>query len=195
MHILATIQKEHWQVLIGDPTPIGWLTFVAYLIACFLCVFWALRISRFSSLRQSGQLPWLWWSLAIILLLLGLNKQLDIQSWLRIASKELTIAQGWSNHRSTMYIGSAAVLFTTVLALLVFVGRALRNLWQKYWLVLLGLVFLNSYILFRAPPIFRATRLLLNWRLEELQNSWLLEIAGIACIGVSAMNNLRNFRK
>ncbi len=195
MQIIAIIQPEHWQPGIGDPTPLGWFTFVEYLFTCFLCVSWALRISRYHSLRQSGQLPWLWWSLAIILLLLGLNKQLDIQSWLRITGKELAIAQGWSDYRNTIYIGSAVVLLSTILAVLVFVVKTLHKIWYKYWLVLLGLLLLNSYILFRAPPIFRATSSLLNWHLEEFHQSWILEIAGITCIAIAAMKNLRNSSK
>ncbi|WP_088242473.1 hypothetical protein [Calothrix rhizosoleniae] len=190
MHILATIQAEYWQPGIGDPTLIGWLTVLAYLIASFLCVSCALRVNRLPVLRQSAQFLWLWWNLAIILLLLGINKQLDVQSWLRITGKELIRTYGWYQHRITIYIGIATILFISVLAILMFLGRAIRSFWQKYWLVMLGFVLLNSYILLRAPAVSHAIDWLLHWQLYKLEYTWLLEIGGIACIAVSAMNNL-----
>ena len=149
MHTLAVIQEqeEYWNLGIGDPTLIGWLTVAAYLVASFLCIYCALRVSRFPFFSQSVQLPWLWWSLAIILLLLGLNKQLDIQSWFRITGKEVIKTQGWYQHRMTIYMGVATILFTSILTILVFLGRAIQSLWQKYWLILFGIVLLSSYIL------------------------------------------------
>src|SRR5689334_14562621 len=96
-----------WSPGIGDPTVAGWITVFAYFAASFLC--WRVyrnRVARAGSSSVPGialvALPWvlallgrrrhlervgvevraraLWMGLTVLLLFLGINKQLDLQT-------------------------------------------------------------------------------------------------------------------
>ncbi|MDJ0615317.1 MAG: hypothetical protein QNJ63_01005 [Calothrix sp. MO_192.B10] len=190
MQILAVIVNNQWKPGIGDPSFIGWFTFTAYFLASACCFFYALRTRRLSSRNRYNQHSLLWWSLVIALLLLGLNKQLDLQSWLMMTGKEFARTQGWYQQRLTIHMWLITGIITAVFALFLLAARAMRNIWQKYWLVLFGVMFLATYLVTRAPSFHHVAHML-HWQREIFRMNWILELAGIVCIGVSATINLR----
>src|SRR5262245_63104416 len=104
--IFAEVAADgRWRPGIGDPTPLGWLTVAAYAVAAALCARAALREGR------SGPRGF-WWGLAAALALLGVNKQLDLQTLLMQVSRDLARAQGWYDRRQAyqrLFIGGVAV--------------------------------------------------------------------------------------
>jgi hypothetical protein len=116
-----------WSPGIGDPTVIGWLTVLAYLIAAGLCfrVFRATRGGR--SVGALGStlalvLPWpshrrrleaipvetrmasLWLGLAVLLLLLGINKQLDLQTAFTEIGRIVAHRYDWYDKRRNVQV-------------------------------------------------------------------------------------------
>ena len=71
----ATTGNGEWQPGIGDPTFMGWFTVFAYLATCALCILCAKETFRISDHYQFHDYHWFWWGLALIFLLLGINKQ------------------------------------------------------------------------------------------------------------------------
>src|SRR6266540_5387037 len=97
--ILAFTEADRWRPGIGDPTFMGWLTVVGYFTAALLC--WMAGRSDQRAHPQSGypRQPRLWFGLALLLTLLGVNKQLDLQTWFTLALKSAAEAQGWYEQR------------------------------------------------------------------------------------------------
>lgn len=188
--IWAIIREGHWQAGIGDPSVIGWLTVVAYLVTallCSVCGILALRVPYACKLHRHR---WLWWSLALILLLLGINKQLDLQSWFTAVSKQLALSQGWYQQRRTVQREFIIGLIFAALILVIFLGEKMGTEWKKFRLPLLGLIFLCSFIIVRATSFHHVDQML-GWQLARWRINWLLELGGIACIAGGAMNYLR----
>jgi len=96
---LAFTEADHWRPGIGDPTFMGWLTVVAYFTAVPLC--WMAGRSDQRAHPQSGYSshPRVWFALAILLTLLGFNKQLDLQTWFTLSLKSVAKAQDWYEER------------------------------------------------------------------------------------------------
>lgn len=177
--LLAAVQRDRWVPGIGDPTPVGWLTVGAYLAAAYAC--WRAALRRGGGRRSRA----FWWILALSLLGLGLNKQLDLQSALTVWGRRLAIAQGWYQDRRPVQAA-----FIAALGLAGLVGFALllglsRPLTRGRTLALAGLVFLISFVLIRAASFHHVDRVL-GASLAGLRWNGILELSGITCVGSGA---------
>jgi len=79
-----------WSPQISDPTIWGWLTVVNY-FGAFSCAAWAVRIDR----RRAN----FWIFVSLIMLALGINKQLDLQALLTVVGREIALQDGWYQDR------------------------------------------------------------------------------------------------
>lgn len=208
-----------WSPGIGDPNVVGWLTVVAYLLAAFLCrrvyqrlpapgdgrvagraggialVFAALVSSRRQILRlpDHRRLRALWAGLAFVLLFLGINKQLDLQTALTECGRIMARSEGWYAVRAkvqAMFILGVALagvwLFRTVLLL------ASGHLHQMISVVV-GSVFLVCFVAIRASSFHHVDHLLgLNFGGFKL--NWIFELGGIAFVIHGASRTLRAIR-
>src|SRR4051812_25489984 len=137
-----------WHPGIGDPTVGGWFTVVAYVGAALLA-YRALRAEQRrteSRTSHGGSLTWFWFLTLTTMVLLGINKQLDLQSWFTEVGRDLAVEQGWYERRrgvQALFVAGIGISgFSTMIALLV----TLRG---QIWRVLgafLGLCFLVVFI-------------------------------------------------
>ncbi|MEJ2701949.1 MAG: hypothetical protein P8Z79_05855 [Sedimentisphaerales bacterium] len=192
-HVLAVMVNGHWRPGIGDPTVLGWVTTVMYFIATGLCAVYALRIGKRvpRPSRLDGHRAF-WWCLTVFMLLMSINKQLDLQVLILQVARQISLDQGWSTERIVvrkwMVVGSAIVgLILT--ALLVW---AFRRTWRRYALALFGLVLLGSFVLIRASGGDVA---ILGHHPGNFPMFRILEIGGIVCVGAAAWTELRHSRK
>ncbi|MEQ9549391.1 MAG: hypothetical protein RIM23_07210 [Coleofasciculus sp. G3-WIS-01] len=188
MQLFAVIINGHWQPGIGDPTFMGWFTVVVYFITALLCLICALP-HRLVLLQRVNRNLWLWGFFALILVLLGINKQLDLQSWLTTVGKELAISQGWYQQRRMVQVQFIGGIVIAALILLSVIGRAVYAERLTYRLALLGLMFLSCFIVIRASS-FHHIDALLGWQLVGLRMNWILELGGIACIAIAAIRTI-----
>ena len=169
----------------GDPTFIGWMTAIGYLIAAALCTASALRArgplpgERFSPSRL------FWWATAFLVLLLGVNKQMDLQTLFTWALRRMARAEGWYELRRPLqkcFVAGLALAGAGFYGVLLFL---LRRRWKRYLLALAGFALLGCYVLLRVGTFYHVQRA----ASEEGAVPWLkwaLELGGILCIGVSA---------
>jgi len=186
MQTLAVIIRGQWRPGIGDPTIMGWLTVAVYLTTACLCGIYACRpygLSANASLRQHRAF---WLSLTVVMLFLGINKQLDLQSWFTQIGRQLARSQGWYSERHIVQIwftiGMAVVGFLVLASLWWIFRRTLRS----HGLALFGLVFVVTFVVMRAAS-FHHFEEILGWRLAHYRMNNVLEIGGTTCVGIAAL--------
>jgi len=159
----------------------GWVTVAAYLAVAVLC----------GAVARRGHLVWFWGGLAVVLVLLGINKQLDLQSLGTQMARDLARQQGWyARRRGVQQVFVLGVLATGV----VFLGAMtylLRGTWKRTGLALFGLVFLFAFVLIRAAS-FNRVDMLIGVQIGGLKMNWILELGSLLLIGLGAAWNLRD---
>lgn len=197
---LAVMVQGQWQPGIGDPSIIGWLTVVAYFLTAILfglCWVWPRFIAR-QRYRSPGGF---WLFLAVVLMILGINKQLDLQSWFTEFGRQVAIENGW--YRQRREVQFQFIMALGLMAIAVFIG--LGRLWYvnrqrrpssrlALGLAVLGLGFLVCFIVVRAASFHHVDHLL-RWQLGGLTMNGLLELLGIGLIATGAILRLLNSQK
>jgi hypothetical protein len=189
MAFLSTTADGRWQPSIGDPTLMGWVTVVAYATAAVLA-FRSARVEARGAARERNTaheqktLARFWGGLALLLLLLGVNKQLDLQTLFTQVARDAALAQGWYDDRRRFQ-----VLFIAAVGLLGLLGTlglafALRKIAARIWLALLGIGFLVSFVLIRAASFHHVDLLL---RAGPVRLNWVFELTGIGLIALAAV--------
>lgn len=181
----------NWSPGIGDPSVGGWLTVLLYLAAA--CSVWRLlrtwRARGDTATAQHNE-TWFWKALLAALVVLGVNKQLDLQSALTEIGRILSNQQGWYENRRQVqeaFIAGVAIMGLTVLA------AALHLIWRApratRW-ALVGGVCLIVFVTIRAASFHHVDKLLgLEW--AGLLVNWLLEMGGLLVIIASAWRRRR----
>lgn len=179
------INNNDWQPGIGDPSLMGWLTVFAYFLTAFLC---------FNCWRRNRYYRWFWLMLSLILFLLGINKQLDLQSWLTILGKNIAIQQGWYEQRRHFQKEFILGLITVSFASLMFLVQAMGKALKSFILPLFGVSFLLIFIVIRATSFHYVDRLL-GFELAGFHLNWLFELGGIICIAIAAIREMLNRKR
>jgi hypothetical protein len=190
--LLVTDQAGRWHPGIGDPTIMGWVTVVAYLVAAFFCQrafvtsrYGAdkLRAINASEAQNQRQLAWFWLGACALMALLGLNKQLDLQTLFTEVGRDLAHSQGWYEQRrkyQALFIIAIGIVGTAAAF-----GAAylLRRVARRIVLALGGLSALVVFIVVRAASFHHVDILL---RSGPIRLNWLLELGGIALVAFAA---------
>jgi hypothetical protein len=173
-----------WSPGIGDPELMGWVTVAVYLAAAIAA---AAVVARGTFPDRSGRRERLFWCVAAaFLLLLAVNKQLDLQSALTAAARCLAQTQGWYGKRRAVQV--IVILCLALGGTLGIVGLAwlLRGSLGRTGLALLGLGFVTLFVLIRAAG-FHHMDLFINSRIAGLRLNWVLELPGPTLVLVAAM--------
>lgn len=173
--VFAATQDGRWHLGIGDPTVWGWLTVLAYLLAMARCFVKAKQDHLAGSPYQ------FWLYLGIFLLLLSINKQLDLQTWFSQVLRDLSLAHGWYEQRRILQFAFIVSIASVMLVLFVTLRIYLWNLWRSYKLVWSGLILLCVFILIRAAS-FHHIDILIRQTLLGLELNVLLENLALALI-------------
>ena len=178
-------------MVIGDPTLIGWTITLAYFIVTFLCC-WAGLAEKKSILgahRSWGHI--LWFGMAILLFVLGLNKQLDLQTLMISLGREIAKANGWYDIRRDVQLVFIILIATFSFLSLFAMIWWLRGCWKKYWLLLFGLILITLFVVIRAASFNHVDYLLSRWRvIGPFKMKYVVELGGILIIGAGAVQNL-----
>ena len=179
-----------WPPGIGDPTVLGWATVAGYVVAAWLC--YRASIGTSSDACRAWSIAWreriLWRILVGILLALGINKQLDLQSAMTELLRIVARGQGWydsaripggfhgtARHRRPDRMGG----------LVAFSWKMSRSV----KIAGLGLSLLGAFVLMRAASIHHVDALIRH-SVSSLTLDWIMELGGIGVIAFGAVHRM-----
>ena len=166
---------------------IGWTITISYGVVALLWLSTGLR------LRKTGSEPeheFLWFAGAAIFALLGINKQLDLQTLLIELGRNVARSEGWYAHRRQMQ-GTFAMIVVgaSLLGLLALIWNK-RRFFGSHPLILPGGILLLAYLVLRTISIDHLDRRIgLNFD----ESKWLaaIETSGIACMAMASVHALK----
>ncbi|MFN3620508.1 hypothetical protein [Sphingorhabdus sp.] len=177
-----------WQPTIGDPSLAGWLTVFGYFASAVICYL----ASRSERARVVPRLPsthdeaHFWGIVTIVMMVLGFNKQLDLQSLLTQIGRYFAVAGGWYHQRQAIQLLFIICLIACSIIGAVILLRALSKAAMEIRIALVGLCLLGCFIVIRAASFhhidtaFRTKVLLPQWNVAlELGSIFLVAIAGL----------------
>ena len=175
-----------WHPGINDPTVAGWVIAAEYLVgaaACGMNAAWSVQ----SASRR------FWITLSSAMLLLGINKQLDFQTFVWLEGRKIARYQGWYEDRIwaqgalTIAIALSGIVF---LYLLVRLSRYERS---EARVTMLGMVLLCVFVLVRSisyHPVDQFFGTVYGgWKLHRI-----VEMAGVCTVLASALLSLARTR-
>jgi hypothetical protein len=177
---LALTDGAQWHPGIGDPTFVGWLTVIVYFVAAVLCIRQTVREEGGSSRRL------FWAILSTMMVLLGINKQLDLQTWLTMTGRKLAQTEGWYERRRTFQFWFILTVAFGGFAGFVVLRRLVQEHGSDLRLPLLGIFLVTSFVVMRAASFHHLDQFLRS-RILDFKMNWLLELGGIGIIIVGAL--------
>jgi drug/metabolite transporter superfamily protein YnfA len=165
----------NWTPGIGDPTIAGWITVVLYFVAVIFC--WKASASRAISMRERQ----IWRFVAILFVMLGINKQLDLQTAFTELGRVMAAHGGWYEQRRVVQLafirGVAMTCAAIALTMIVWAWRASFSC----WLAILGTSIGLGFVLIRAAS-FHHVDMFLSQTALGLRWNWVLEMGGIIIV-------------
>lgn len=171
---------QSWTLGIGDPTAIGWVTTIAFIVAGTFCL-GAAPLRRGPRYRQF----WFWFGLALFLFFLGANKQLDLQSGMIELGRCVAESNNWYENRRdvqfALVAGIAIVLvFLSARMLVKSILSGASNL-----LAVIGFIAIMVFFLVRAAA-FSHVDIALSADIFGVAVIDILELVGAGMIFVNA---------
>lgn len=167
-----------WSPTIGDPTFMGWMTAFSYVAAALL--------SAFVLIRHSSHQRTFWFLLTVFLVLLSVNKQLDLQSALTAIGRCTAKIQGWYDQRRTVQVSFIIAFSALSLISSLVIAWSMRVGLSRNWLALFGFAFLVTFVVVRAAGFHNFDRFI-SFELGAIRINWLFELTGIAMISLNAI--------
>lgn len=159
-----------------------WVTVAAYLVTALLSV----RAARQAALRREPSERRFWRISTVLLVLLGINEVLDLQTLLTLVVREHALANGWYDiHRMVQYLFVVGLSVAAVAAGIAMLWLTRRS-HAAVRLALVGLVFIGLFVLLRAASFHHLDEMLgrgwpaFSWR--SLQ-----EMVGISMVAGAAL--------
>ena len=180
---MTTSHDGRWHAGIGDPHATGWITVAAYASAMLLCYLCQRK-------TPAGPARQFWWAMAIVMGALGLNKQLDLQTWFTQLGRDLALQYGWYAHRRLVQALFIGTLLCAGLVARSWLLQRLKGLDVYARRAASGLVVLGIFVLVRATS-FHHVDALLGFSIENIRLNVVLELGGIAIIAIAAWGRLR----
>lgn len=191
LNILMSIYTNGWKPEIGDPSLGAWIIVAGYIFATVLCAFVAKQQQLLTKSVQRSREGFFWLGLAVAMVLLGFNKQLDFQNLLKQIARNFAEENGWYEYRRTiqlwLFIGTTA----TGMILVLFFIKRLYQYWQRYRILFIGILFLFFFSISRFMD-FNHIIEQPHWYHYYTIINWLLEMAGVTFICASAILRIRN---
>jgi hypothetical protein len=167
-----------WMAGIGDPSPMGWITVAAYGAAA------ALAARNAFAARRSAAPVGFWLTLTLVMLLLGINKQLDLQTWFGQTGRDIALSQGWYGRRRTVQAMFIVLLGAGAIAFVAAARRYWVARWHEYRWVFLGVVLLAVFIVIRAASFHHIDEFI-HFDIGKTTLGRALEIIGVIVIGAA----------
>ncbi len=200
---LAELTTEGWIPGMTGPRLTGSLIVASYLIVAAGCA-WALRVARIGAQMAERygikdrrvhdrttayRASFLFWAmLTLWFVTLGVNKRFDLETWLTEFGRQIALDHDWYNARwqlQEMLVIGIVLGGVSVLAALL---HLMRSMLPRHMLAFVGTALLGCFVLARTLSFHHLDTILaidlLGIRLRSL-----VELTGIACVGLCAVKN------
>ncbi len=182
---LISCAANRWELRAGDPTLIGWLITLAYFMLNFSIVKLLFNISS-SNIYDRRRFTAFWIIILLIYLFFGLNKQLDLQTFLTATGRCVSKLQGWYEERRAFQFNLImAGLAATAMFMLGFL-YFFRTIIGQSLLALLGVSCSMVFVVLRAASIHHVDQL---FRIEffNVKAHAIIEMTGIVLVFVNVI--------
>lgn len=173
-----------WRPGIGDPTFMGWFTVFSY----FLCA--AVTLSIYYLNRTHDKRVARFWLVAgVAMVLLGINKQLDLQTLMTEVGRQIFRARGWMEMRRTVQFWFIIGFGCLSLALFGWFTIRYRAWFSRFRLAFIGLTFLLAFVFIRAASFhhFDAFR---DMSIAGVRMNWVMELTGIYLVCLAGLKEM-----
>jgi len=194
--VFETLPYENWYSRMGDPTVAGWTITIAYFLVTLLCWRAGLKEKTINVNIQKPGRHAVWFGLSILFFVLGINKQLDLQTLLTVVGREIAQANGLYESRREIQL--IFVIFFTLFCFSSIVALSwwLRDCWRRYLIPLLGVALLVSFVVIRAASFQHVDYLISKWRIiGPFRMKYIVELGGILIVGLGAVQSLHRTYK
>jgi hypothetical protein len=180
------IQAYGWQPTIGDPSVMGWVTVGAYFLTSMIALRLVINSRRLFPADIYMTQRRFWLIVCLLMLALGINKQLDLQSMITAMGRYYAARDGWLEYKRYVQAGVIiSILTIAALSLLFFIFR-MSALLKTNWLAIAGLTCLLVFIVSRATS-FHHMDIFISTYIFGIRVNWLMELGGLAAIALSAL--------
>ena len=135
-------------------------------------------------------LPTFWFALCGVLVFLGFNKQLDLQSCFTQVGRDMAHSEGWYEGRRTVQAIFVLVMALGGLLIIVASYWYIHAVWRRYHIAFFGIVYLVTFVIIRAAS-FHHMDIFLQSTFAGIAFNHILELGGILFIGYAAWNAAR----
>lgn len=184
--LASTTPEGKWYLGIGDPTVWGWALTAMYLVSAWLCWRAWRREREWQRLGGRGFKPGFWMVLGVMVLLLGINKQLDLQTWMTSVARKAAKEEGWYTRRHVVQLVFLALLGVVGAGGVGAVAWSLRRVWRRYRLGVTGMAALLAYVALRASSFHHLDDIMLRLPVVERFFSRGLEAMAVGTVGFAA---------
>jgi hypothetical protein len=171
----------------------GWLTVLAYATTAAFAARVALAARGGRIVPRPGLQALFWLGVALLYGLLGVNKQLDMQSALTAVGRCLAHRDGWYEARRGVQVAFILGLAGTVTIGVSVLAYWFRSIFGPNRLAFLGIMATVVFVLVRAVGFHDMDRFI-GTRVLGLRMNWVLELTGIALVLAAAILALRRGR-
>lgn len=172
-----------WHPQLDNPNFLGWTVVAAYGLAGIACAWVALRAGR---IDPEGSR--IWWFMSAVLLFLGINKQLNLQTLMIIMGRRAAYAGGWYQRRRLVQAIFSVIFALLGISFLAYFSARGKRFIEKHRPAFAGVIVLLFFVVLRASTINHAHKLI-GVELRDEQWGWMLEICGsflILCSAITA---------
>jgi len=173
-----------WRPTFGDPDFIGWFTTGSYFVCAILSFIVALASPKGD--RRSFSF---WGMISLFMIMLGINKQLDLQTLLTEMGRQIASTQGWMDQRRIVQFLFVVAFGTAVMIAFLLFAIIMQNFFRQHILVFIGVFFLLSYIIIRAATFHHFGEMFRS-QFFAIRMIWLLELTGIYFIVLAGIKEI-----
>lgn len=173
----------NWSPGIGDPSFGGWLTVLLYVGAALL-TFRAAKLA--SEMGAVATEIVIWQLLTVGLVLLGINKQLDLQSAFTEIGRYLAHQQGWYEVRRIVQTAFILGMFVFALGFGAYILAITFRMPMPTRVAVFGALFIVAFVLVRAASFHRVDQLI-GASFIGLRWNWILEMGGLLVIQAASV--------
>jgi hypothetical protein len=198
--LIAGSKDGRWHPGIGDPTVMGWVTVLCYAAVTGLAL-WAWWSRRAASdqyrdhpteARNQRMMARFWFFCTLLLAGLGVNKQLDLQSWFTQVLRDISVRGGWYDERRKYQVEFVLAIFVVGSSGTLLIAYWLRHIFRRAAVAIAGIGLLVCFVVIRAASYHYVDKLLM---VGTVRLNWVFEIGGIALIAFGILISERQERR